>query len=59
MVRRFYFWNNSLSLQRDIGIDQLFHQQAFLVTKFGSPAVKNGSLGRQASAIFNPCHAGG
>jgi hypothetical protein len=29
--------------------------RAFLVTKLGSPAVKNGSPGSQASAIFNPC----
>jgi hypothetical protein len=28
MVRRFYFWNNSLSLPRDIGIDQLFYTQS-------------------------------
>ena len=27
---------------------------AFLVTKFGSPAVKNGSPGRRTSAIFQP-----
>ena len=27
---------------------------AFLVTKLGSPAVKNGSPGLRASAIFNP-----
>jgi len=30
-------------------------RQAILVTKLGSPAVKNGSPGSQASAIFNPC----
>ena len=29
-------------------------RHAFLLTKFGSPAAKNGSLGRQARAIFNP-----
>jgi hypothetical protein len=28
MVRRFYFWNNSFSRPRDIGIDQLFHTQS-------------------------------
>jgi len=27
----------------------------FLVTKLGSPVVKNGSPGRWASAIFSPC----
>ena len=26
----------------------------FLVTKFGSPAVKNGSPGRRTNVIFNP-----
>jgi hypothetical protein len=26
----------------------------FLVTKLGSPAVKNGSPGRRTNAIFNP-----
>jgi len=29
--------------------------QSFLVTKLGSSAVKNGSPGLRASAIFNPC----
>jgi len=29
-------------------------RHAYLLTKFGSPAAKNGSPERQASAIFNP-----